>query len=1665
MQEIAAGSATETMTAADLARRLDEEERIADLKAVALKNAEALKKTKAAALQKAKAHALKKEEAKRRAAKTKAKNKTAANAPNADSATDYTLRLSRLEAQSKVQLHRLNNIQNIIVPSVIETETTTTKSGRIYSVNDVRNKNHKNHKKASKKKIIRNATGSKQVILNKNKVILNKHDSWTCYLCDVNYSWKNLKPHYYTHYPNCKDPAIMNTFLNKIRNNSILKNKITITPSKKSNKSNVSPALTLKLSRLEAKNRVQLHRLNKIHCILDPSVIETKDSTKLSTKVSTEPLNLKPKKKKRKNQKKKLVQVATKEKKNNVFNFVCTNATKDGCTTNSLMGAPANLFKKMLKEINKETHILLYNISTKCVYVGYTPATGVAKMNIDPLVWPSNSKGKKSSKFPAQLRCECVHGDKKLIQIKLKDSDILPMFKRVGPVPYNIYEKLIERHTLHKTKVTTTGESKQNETKKKSKKKTKKNKEIQEKIQENNQIDNLICSVCELELSLKDIRCPACDYLIEPTSLSEMRTKRKARSLKEEQLLRPSKNDLDTIKCIEKYLKGRNYTALLHSILSDLKKKHSKMYKTFMLEHNEDLHQFLSKKFCFLTAATFAKIKKKNSLLRRNCVHAYWDKLQKKNQFLLKSDPRSLCLKSVVFEDQKREMQQKADALLVKKKKHEQANRNTRNIAKNATKSNQVNHKVSEPIKMTMGQKVRARRAREEMYARANTPVDSVQQEEHLRRATNLEKTNHNMAARQMAARRQGAIQSQNSRIYEFNNATPGMSGMSERSSNLNPNTNIFKPSQEIRKNCNHNPCLTPHYCMHNMTNSRNSRNSMNTMNSRNSMNSMNTMNSRNIRNNNTNLNAAHTILKVVQKKQNNTTAHEYTGLPTLDKLAHLSHHPDHQQYLQQMEFLSSRQKLNEQKKQLQQIKEKRAQLKQQRQTQLQQQRQTKAQVQAVAKAQAKAHATEQAHAQAQALADRRKKRMLLLKRQQDEELKRIEKRKKEAQQKAKEEEIKRQAEESMILQRLASEKEKRERMTSKQRAKNDMEEKRIEMYRSKLEKERQMKKEQKRINTIKEIEENQYNQEMERIRQQHLYQQNAIKAYEKKYVLKLLQRCITGWYNRAMNKEVRKLRLKTKSEKKRMNEKISKQKKLKEEKLKNAKEKGKNNLMLNQKKKQALKLSEIYHMDVSSTETKTTVESIYEKREKYWKHSREKEEKHILLLREMCVWEFIEMENTTNATNGNSVIMNQVEQRTLRNELRQGRAYTRLFNASRHGYLRAIKKTRKGIYMECDENGNPGNPGNSGNPSNPGNTGNKNSKNYAKDGKGGKESTKMTKMEVVLKGYDDINNVYIVCKSNKNNENNAEDNTDIYVESKYLIQPSNSQSLDSQISFIYVDVDTLLNDMDFNIKIDVSDFKIYMGVEPDDYVNGFPRWDKCLLGWINVRKSKIMEQELILNQKLQLEQAQIEYDLKHPTVEKIYTEDEKLLKTMEQNAKSIQKENDAQRRKERMQREAAALLASASEETRRKAARKKKERARHKKQIKRGNRMRKEEEERLKYLYRHINYMYGMHFFDDDNSDEDEYGDGDEYEEHRHFHRDQNERHHEAQLRRQKDQQSATVLGIDVNANANEIKESYRSLARKYHPDKWHVDLGISKEEGQEKFKEISNAYQHLNA
>lgn len=50
-------------------------------------------------------------------------------------------------------------------------------------------------------------------------------------------------------------------------------------------------------------------------------------------------------------------------------------------------------------------------------------------------------------------------------------------------------------------------------------------------------------------------------------------------------------------------------------------------------------------------------------------------------------------------------------------------------------------------------------------------------------------------------------------------------------------------------------------------------------------------------------------------------------------------------------------------------------------------------------------------------------------------------------------------------------------------------------------------------------------------------------------------------------------------------------------------------------------------------------------------------------------------------------------------------------------------------------------------------------------------------------------------------------------------------------------------------------------------------------------------------------------------------------------------------------------------------------------------------------------------------------------------------------------------VLGVAKSANPDEIKKSYRKLARKYHPDANKGDAGA-----EERFKEISEAYNVLS-
>ncbi|HET6454406.1 MAG TPA: DnaJ domain-containing protein, partial [Armatimonadota bacterium] len=50
-------------------------------------------------------------------------------------------------------------------------------------------------------------------------------------------------------------------------------------------------------------------------------------------------------------------------------------------------------------------------------------------------------------------------------------------------------------------------------------------------------------------------------------------------------------------------------------------------------------------------------------------------------------------------------------------------------------------------------------------------------------------------------------------------------------------------------------------------------------------------------------------------------------------------------------------------------------------------------------------------------------------------------------------------------------------------------------------------------------------------------------------------------------------------------------------------------------------------------------------------------------------------------------------------------------------------------------------------------------------------------------------------------------------------------------------------------------------------------------------------------------------------------------------------------------------------------------------------------------------------------------------------------------------------VLGVTKGASEKEIKQAYRKLARKYHPD-----VNPGSKEAEEKFKEISEAYEVLN-
>ena len=54
-------------------------------------------------------------------------------------------------------------------------------------------------------------------------------------------------------------------------------------------------------------------------------------------------------------------------------------------------------------------------------------------------------------------------------------------------------------------------------------------------------------------------------------------------------------------------------------------------------------------------------------------------------------------------------------------------------------------------------------------------------------------------------------------------------------------------------------------------------------------------------------------------------------------------------------------------------------------------------------------------------------------------------------------------------------------------------------------------------------------------------------------------------------------------------------------------------------------------------------------------------------------------------------------------------------------------------------------------------------------------------------------------------------------------------------------------------------------------------------------------------------------------------------------------------------------------------------------------------------------------------------------------------------------------VLGVDKNASAAEIKKAYRTMAKKYHPDKLqHMDEAY-RQGAEEKFRKVQEAYEQL--
>ena len=54
-------------------------------------------------------------------------------------------------------------------------------------------------------------------------------------------------------------------------------------------------------------------------------------------------------------------------------------------------------------------------------------------------------------------------------------------------------------------------------------------------------------------------------------------------------------------------------------------------------------------------------------------------------------------------------------------------------------------------------------------------------------------------------------------------------------------------------------------------------------------------------------------------------------------------------------------------------------------------------------------------------------------------------------------------------------------------------------------------------------------------------------------------------------------------------------------------------------------------------------------------------------------------------------------------------------------------------------------------------------------------------------------------------------------------------------------------------------------------------------------------------------------------------------------------------------------------------------------------------------------------------------------------------------------------ILGISRNATDAEVKQAYRNMAKKYHPDKVITDDEAIKKGAEEKFKQMQQAYEQI--